>query len=318
MLFLALLPALMPTVASGQELDSGNDLIKRMSAAMQGLSYTGTFIYSHDGVIETMRIEHTRSQGVERERLLSLNGEAREIVRNAEKVVCVWPGTKKVSITEATPRTPFPDFDSEQLALLEKHYQFKRSGSDRVAGRMTEVVDIKPLDDFRYGYRLWIDAETFLMLRSVMSDMNDRIIEQVMFTDVDYVKDLPAVLFQASLEGERLEWIEGSDPALPPVTDAVIPGVEESSLPDGFSLVSSRIMKLPGDLIARRVMYSDGLASVSVYISQSGSKDSHGLSGMGGVHAFGVTRDKWHATVVGEVPGETVKMFGKNLQLSGI
>ena len=238
-------------------------------------------------------------------------------MRNAEKVVCVWPGTKKVTITEDSPQTPFPDFDSEQLALLEKHYQVKRTGFDRVAGRVAEVVDIKPMDDYRYGYRLWIDAETFLMLRSVMSDMNDRIIEQVMFTDIDYVDALPDVLFQTSLEGERLEWVVGADHKMP-AADSDIPGVKESSLPDGFSQISSLIMKLPDDLVARRVMYSDGLASVSIYISESGDMDAHGLSEMGGVHAFGVTRGNWHATIVGEVPVATVKMMGANLQLADI
>ena len=311
--------AVLPVTALADSFESGRELIGKMSVAMQELSYTGTFIYAHEGEVETMRIEHSKADGVERERLLSLNGEAREIVRNADNVICVWPGTKSVMVSESRPRAPFPEFDAEQLAQLEKLYRFNRMGLDRVAGRVAEVVDIKPLDAFRYGYRLWIDAETFMMLRSAMSDKNQRIIEQVMFTDVKFVDSLPASLFRNTLEGERQEWMLGNDDhaaAEPePVTD--IPSVDRSEIPDGFTVMSDKVLMLPGKSKVRRVMYTDGLASLSVYVSHNGAKDAlYGMSGMGAVHAYGTGQGNWHVTVVGEVPMATVDMLGKSLVLA--
>ncbi len=299
---------------------SGRDLIEKMSTAMQGLNYAGTFVYAHDGDVETMRIHHSNAGGIERERLFSLNGEAREIIRNAENVVCIWPGTKTVSVSKSAPRTPFPEFDANQLAELAKLYEFTRSGMDRVAGRRAEVVDIKPLDDYRYGYRLWIDAETFLMLRSVMSNNHQRIIEQVMFTEVEYVDQIPLDTFRTSVEGERQEWVVDLDKPLPqPTPDSDIPTITLTKIPAGFTLLSDKILVLPEDSVVRRVMYTDGLASLSVYVAESVAEAKDvllGLTGMGAVHAYGVMQKDWHVTVVGEVPNATVRMVGDSLSLA--
>ena len=312
-----------PIVAGSGE--TGRELIESMSSAMQSLNYEGTFIYSHDGDVETMSIVHSNAKGVERERLLSLNGEAREIIRNDDSVVCIWPGTKSVSVSRSAPRAPFPEFDNDELARLEQHYEFRFRGKDRVAGRETLVVDIKPMDDFRYGYRLWIDAKTSMMLRSVMSDNQDRIIEQVMFTDVQYQESIPLERFQASLEGETQEWIEEtaelnqSPSDTQPEDDGQIPGVNNMQAPAGFTVMSNKVMMLPGHATVRRIMYTDGLASLSVFIAPSGDDEDnvlHGESGMGAVHAYGVMQNDWHVTVVGEVPSATVKMLGDSLSLA--
>ena len=139
-----------------------------------------------------------------------------------------------------------------------------------------------------------------------------------MFTDVNYVDALPAELFRSSLEGERQEWLLQEDAdAEEPKPDTDIPGVEKRAIPDGFTVMSDKVLMLPGKSKVRRVMYTDGLASLSVYVSNSGSKDAlHGRSGMGAVHAYGAGQGNWHVTVVGEVPMVTVDMLGKSLVLA--
>ncbi len=300
---------------------TGRDLIEKMSKATQGLTYTGAFVFAHDGELETMRIYHSYAEGVERERLVSLSGEAREIIRDAENVVCIWPSNKSVSVSRSTPKTPFPEFDADQLGQLAKLYRFKANGVDRVAGRKAQVVDISPLDNFRYGYRLWIDAETFLMLRSVMSDNRGAVIEQVMYTEIDYPESISIELLSASVEGERQEWVVDVDEHVEPETpDTDIPGVGNFSAPEGFTLMSDKVLMLPQDSVVRRLMYTDGLASMSVYIASSpdgGKSELQGISGMGAVHAFGAMQGNWHVTVVGEVPKSTVTMMGRSLTLAG-
>lgn len=308
------------TGSVADSVDSGRHLIGKMSLATQELNYSGSFVYSHGGELETMRIFHSNTNGIERERLLALNGEAREIIRDEESVVCIWPGTKTVAVSSVTPRTPFPEFEPDQIAQLEKLYSFDHLGMDRVAGRAVEVVDIKPLDEFRYGYRLWIDAETYLMLRSMMSDQRGAVIEQVMFTEIEYKEELSPNLFRASLEGEQQEWMADLDkPLIRKEPDTDIPGLDGLSMPDGFEMMSDKVVMLPEDSVVRRIMYTDGLASLSIYVAAAGSEAQHelqGLSGMGAVHAYGVVRDKWHVTVVGEVPQPTVVMMGDSLKLA--
>lgn len=301
----------------------GRDWIEKMSSAMQNLNYTGTFVYIHDSEVETMKIFHSKLDGVEHERLVSLNGEAREIIRNADSVVCIWPGSKSVIVSKSQPRTPFPQFDLEQLTKLELIYGFRKSGHARVAGRQAKIIDIAPLDNYRYGYRLWVDAKTFLLLRSTMNDSDGNVAEQVMFTNVKYPKQMPLEMFNPSITGKEYKWLADVPMTIPaePVVNAEIPGIDEMSLPTGFELISDKITPVGGtNFLVRRLMYSDGLASLSVFVADAEDKSSggilHGASSMGAVHAYGVQHDKWHATVVGEVPHATVKMLAESLLIS--
>lgn len=301
----------------------GRDWIEKMSRAMQDETYVGTFVYIHDADIETMKIYHSKMDGVEHERLLSMNGEAREIIRDADSVVCIWPGSKSVIVSKSQPRTPFPQFEPEQLSVLAAHYEFRRGRDARVAGRRTQVIDIVPLDNYRYGYRLWIDKETFLLIRSTMNDASGRIVEQVMFTDIAFPERVPLEMFSASTSGKRHEWMvdEGTQNLpIEPIIKADIPGVDEMALPGGFELVSDKVTSVGGSADAsRRLMYSDGLASLSVFIVSAAAAaegELVGTTSMGAVNAFGIRHDRWHATVVGEVPRATVEMLGKSMLIA--
>ncbi len=303
----------------------GREWIEKMSRAMQDQTYVGTFVYLHGNDVETMKIYHSKINGVEHERLISLNGEAREIIRDADSVVCIWPGTKSVIVSKAQPRTPFPQFDTAQLTSLAEFYEFRKGRDERVAGRRTKVIDIVPQDDYRYGYRLWIDTETFLLIRSAMSDNTGTLVEQVMFTDISYPESVPLEMFNASISGKRHEWMVDDDEPfklVEPIINEDIPGVDEMALPGGFDLVSDKVTPVAGSTHAvRRLMYSDGLASLSVFISgaddQSGGGALHGATSMGAVNAFGVLHEQWHATVVGEVPRITVEMLARSMLIAG-
>jgi len=159
------------------------------------------------------------------------------------------------------------------------------------------------------------------MLRSVMSDNRGSVIEQVMFTEIDFPESIANELLSPSVEGERQEWVVDLDePHVPEAPDTDIPGIGNFTAPEGFSLMSDKVLMLPQDSVVRRIMYTDGLASMSVYIasaSDNGNSELQGISGMGAVHAYGVMQGNWHVTVVGEVPKPTVTMMGKSLTLAG-
>ncbi len=332
--YLAFTPALAGTTAADSSSGNknfikadelGREWIEKMSRAMQDQTYVGTFVYLHGDEVETMKIYHSKIDGVEHERLISLNGEAREIIRDADSVVCIWPGSKSVIVSKAQPRTPFPQFEPQQLTALSEFYEFRKGRDARVAGRRTKVIDIVPQDNYRYGYRLWIDKETFLLIRSAMRDNTGKLVEQVMFTDISYPETVPLEMFSASISGKRHEWMVDEDEPFKPVEPIInsdIPGVDEMALPGGFELVSDKVTPVGGSTHAvRRLMYSDGLASLSVFISSAEDESSGGaLNGgtaMGAVNAFGVQHEQWHATVVGEVPGATVEMLAKTMLIVG-
>jgi len=158
------------------------------------------------------------------------------------------------------------------------------------------------------------------MLRSVMSDKQDHIVEQVMFTNVEFLNEIPLSMLEASVVGVRQEWsIDLDKPLLQPQPQTAIPEVEKIAAPSGFTLMSDKVLMLQQDAAVRRLMYTDGLASVSVYVAASGGSGQHeliGLSGMGAVHAHGHRQGDWHITVVGEVPQPTVTMVGNSVALA--
>jgi len=268
-----------------------------------------------------MQIFHRKKDGVEHERLVSLNGEAREIIRNADDVVCIWPGSKSVIVSKSKPRTPFPSFEPQQMRTLEAYYQFKEMEPARIADRPARTIDISPLDEFRFGYRLWIDKETSLLLRSAMRDYRGVVLEQVMFTEIELEKTMPLDLFHVSTGGNRYEWLASADleeKLQPKIKKSDIPTISKMALPNGFVLSSEQMSPVAGSSKpARRLMYSDGLSSVSIFIAEAAVEIGDLLGGatMGGVSAYGIDLGEYHATVVGEVPMHTVKMVGESIQL---
>lgn len=300
-----LLAASLPVAAA----DTARDWLQQMSHAMQSLNYEGTFVYIHGSDIESMRIIHGRDANGERERLVSLNGEAREIIRDDSNVTCIWPGSKSVIVSKSRPRTPFPALVDANLGDLNQHYDFSLAGDDRVAGMRAQVVEIMPRDKLRYGYRIWIDRDSHLLLRSELLDGMDEAIEQVMFTRLAVHDAIPSERFRPVLQGAGYTWHR--DGELVPVSRQSGPKWHFAELPPGFERLSSTLRPLrENGSPVHHVILSDGLASVSVYIEQgsaASAKQLEGGSSMGGVSAFGQAVGDLHVTAVGEVPLATVR-----------
>jgi sigma-E factor negative regulatory protein RseB len=166
---LALLAAGWLDLAWGNE--AAQALLERMSQAAHTLNYDGTFMYHKDGVMESMRIIHRAEQnGAERERLISLNGVPREVLRDSDVVRCILPDDESVVIARAgsaaVPRQP----RVLGRAGGSTHYRFSAGSGERIAGRTTRTIVIEPADEYRYGYRLWLDEQTSLLLRSDVYD----------------------------------------------------------------------------------------------------------------------------------------------------
>lgn len=306
----ALLLALSLCVPVAQAANDAAEWIQRMSRAMEEMTYEGTFVYMHNGEVEAMHVVHEFDQHGVRERLSSLNGEARVIIRDSDHVTCIWPGSKSVIVSKSQPRTPFPQFATDANPAFMQYYQFMISGEDRVAGRDSMVVAMMPRDNYRYGYKLWVDKESSVLLRAKLLDSQERVIEQVMFTDITFPERARVGSFQVSHIGDDFEWrrtpVDGK-----PVDDAR-GRINFRSLPEGFSKISEAMRPMPMNANpVRHAIVSDGVASVSIYVEHTGgetaSGDMEGASAMGAVHAYSKKMDQVFVTVVGEVPLETVR-----------
>ncbi len=311
-LFLA---ALMLWPASVLANGSAMDWLMKMNMAVQEKNYDGIFVYRHGDQLESMRIIHRSLNGSQRERLVSLNGEAREVIRNDRDVICYLPSKKSVVIEHRkTSKKNFPALLPSRLDGLAAHYQLVLGGSDRVARRSTQMVIIKPKDAFRYGYHLWADKKTGLLLRASLINLEGRVVEQFMFTDIKIGKKINSTDLKSRYSGKKWVWHRekemGSDKAKEMRWKI-------KNLPAGYTL-SRRIMRnVPmGNMTVEHLVYSDGLAAISVFIEPPGDKidaKMKGATGMGAVHAFGTTVNNHHITVVGEVPAATVAQVANSI-----
>lgn len=301
--------------------------LDRMSHALNNLDYQGTFIYQHDGQLETLRVVHIVNDEGEHERLYSLNGTPREVIRTPDSVRCILPEDGSVVLDRQLTRNLFPALPPTQVGDLESYYRFQLIGMDRVAGLHTRVIGIEPKDRYRYGYRLWLETDTGMLLRSELVDHSGSAIEQVMFTSINLGDPIPMTALNSQVTDYKVQF--GPKPPTPSVQVRERRKVNTSrrnlewsisDLPPGFHLKSHGLETVSQEGLAEHMVFTDGLASVSVYVEATehgGDKAPEGVSNMGAINAFSRKVDKHRVTVVGEVPTLTVRSIAQAVHREG-
>jgi len=289
------------------------ELLARMAETMRSGAYEGTFVHQRADSIQTMSLAHAVVDGVVHERLRTLSGEPFEVIRVGERVTCVWPSASEALVARR-PEQLLPTRSLADLAELSDAYAAEIIGSERMAGREAQVVAIRPRDDDRYGYRLWLGREDHLLLRSDLVDREGSVPERMVFTRIRAVASLPAARFDPEIdEGDYAEHYTTTSGGGTSETPAWRP----AQLPMGFEPVSHRQLTMPdGRSPVQHSVYSDGLASVSVFVEPAGADSValEGLTYMGAVHAFGRRVGDRQVTVVGELPAETVRAIADSVR----
>jgi len=294
--------------------DPAMDWVQRMSVAMRELDYRGDFVYLHENQLESMRISHYKDENGEKERLISLNGEAREVIRDNQNLTCIWPSSRKVVVDFSRKNTFSPIFIPEDIVRLEKFYEMKLLGKDRVAGMSTVVVHISPRDKYRYGIKFWISDQNGLMLKSNLINEEGKVVEEVMFTSLklfDGEEKLVIDTMPKIDESFTLVRYHSGDSSKSFAADN---SWQLSAAPGGFWRESVLKRQIPGtDLFVHQMVYTDGLASLSIFIEQQTSDTSSGMSSMGAVNAYIRIVNNHSVTAIGEVPAITVKQLAESV-----
>ena len=310
-----LLPVLLSTLISVPVMaDPAMDWVQRMSSAMRELNYRGDFVYMHQNQLESMRISHYKDANGEKERLISLNGEAREVIRDNQNLTCIWPSSRKVVVDFSRKNTFSPIFIPEDIARLEKFYEMKMLGDDRVAGMSTVVVHINPRDEYRYGMKFWINEQNGLMMKSSLINENGMVVEQVMFTSLELFDDDEKLVIDTMPkidENYTLVRYHSGDSSESFAADSAW---QLTDTPGGFWRESVLKRKVPGtDHFVQQMVYTDGLASLSIFIEKKTGLSSAGKSSMGAVNAYIRILDDYSVTAIGEVPAITVQQLAESI-----
>jgi sigma-E factor negative regulatory protein RseB len=142
--FLALSLTSAVTFAVEASAEDATRWLERAAQAAKSLNYAGTIVYQHNGHVETSRLVHMFDAGQEQEKLVSLDGPAREVIRSSAEVRCYFPDAKVIRIEPRTFRNVFPSLSAEQLRNLSQYYDAKMVISERVAGHWTQVMIFEP------------------------------------------------------------------------------------------------------------------------------------------------------------------------------
>lgn len=287
--------------------------LQKVAAAARSLDYTGTFVYQYGDQVETSRIWHVVDGSRELEKLEVLDGPAREVIRTDDEVLCYYPEIKTVKVEKRRSK-PFPALLPDQLASLTEYYDVRMGDKERVAGRDAQLLILEPKDGLRYGHKFWADVATGLLLKARMINERKETVEQFAFTQVT---------IGGSVDRE----------ALKPKYDALVPGwtrdssgLAESassdtgwivgSFPAGFRKIMETRRKLPGrPTPVSHIVYSDGLAAISIFIEPMGSntRPVHGVSHQGAINIYSRPVNDHMVTVLGEAPSATVVEMGRSV-----
>lgn len=293
--------------------DNNQMWLAKMNDAVHSLNYSGTYVHINNGQIETMQIVHHVGPDGEKERLFSLNGEAREILRDSKQVTCILPANRKVVIGNLTGGSTLPALVPENVIKLDKLYDIELIGKDRIANYPTIILTIQPKDKMRYGYRIWLEEDSGMVLRSDILDTQGRIVEQMMFTEISLQSPVTVAMLQPTVPHEGFQTIISGNHGA--AEEAARLSWRFNSMPQGFSVTRTSRKQMPMKKhMVEHIVLSDGLATVSVYIEKVSGKDVFkGASKMGGVNAYGRQVNNHQVTVMGEVPPETVQQIADSV-----
>ena len=321
--YLALLSALFLGAAIPAYADTAPDprtLLDEMSRAGRMLNYDGVFVYRQGERIDTMRIIHKAAAGGSRERLVTLTGQAREMVRDDEQVKCYFPDDQAVVIENSRTGRLISAYLPNPVQSISRFYSFKTAGKGRVAGKEAWIVDVTPDDNYRYGYKLWIDRGSRLLLKSELKDRRGRTLEQMMFTQLDVLEAIDEALLRPSVSAEGYTRYHNSktEPDQSGLTATSGPGQWQATwMPAGFSMSQHASKRMPtSELPVAHLVYTDGLALVSIFVEEIRKQPAAGMgaSQIGGVNAYAVYTDGYQVTAVGEVPGVTVRQMADSVK----
>jgi sigma-E factor negative regulatory protein RseB len=306
--------------------DDPREWLQKMNQALATRNYDGTFFHLSEGRVETMRIVHRVRAGRVDERLQSLDGSGREFVRNNDELTCYLPDQHTVLVEPRPDKGPFLGSLPQFGADVNDFYRIESLPAARILGRAARVIAVNPKDQFRFGYRLWLDEKTAMPLKTQLCDARGQVIEQIFFARLDMPDSIPDSELTPAVRTEGMRWVRQG-----PSHDASadLSAYRASELPPGFHLTVAGAQTIgEATAPASHLVYSDGLATVSVFVEAppagTPATDSgpaapaeppmRGLARVGSGYAFSTVVQGHQVTAVGEVPAQTVEFIAHSVK----
>jgi sigma-E factor negative regulatory protein RseB len=300
--------------------------LQKIHLAAQKLDYSGTFVYQQANQVRTSRITHILDGRKEVEKLEVLDGKPREYIRSNDEIVCYLPETKTLLVEKRVTRDVFPALlTASSPAALADFYSVHKLGMARVAGHESQMIALEPKDSLRYGYRLWADAKTGLLLRAQTVNEHGEIVEQISFTQIEIGR-----INRSRVRSEFANNTQGWHVENAVMQQVELPGWSVKSVPPGFRKIRE-VKRLVSDKPAQNVshssakvavsqrevaqiVFSDGMAAISVFIEPGNSGRAEGTAQQGAMNILGKRQGDFWLTIVGEVPAAAIKQVANSIE----
>jgi sigma-E factor negative regulatory protein RseB len=289
-----------------------DELLDRMNNVVAVIDYEGTVIRWQNGESEALKIVHKIIDGVINEKLMTQEGNGLEIIRIGNDVHCILPDKQTVLIEEWNNQsTVFSALPSSEIRYGAE-YDVSIISGDRVAGRTAIMLAVRPHDEFRYGHRIWLDEETSFPLKTEMISIDGELIEQIKFVDIRIGNNIAKDALAPSMSLDNFSWYTEPVRYEPVEVDT---DWESIDLPSGFRATSTKTEKFPGaDAPVTHIVYSDGMATVSVFVAEKNEIQFAERSNFGASNTYSIRQGDFQITVVGEVPAATVRRIAISMR----
>ncbi len=289
-----------------------NQVIVEMIQAMATKNYQGTIAMYRDGRLDVHKLVHSITEGSEQEHLKSLNSPIREVIRNSEKVICLFPESQEVVVDHRPSRRSFFMDFPENITEVKETYRFVYQGKGKIASYPTITILVQPKDNYRYLRRIWISQKNKLPLKFELLDRSGDALEQAVFTELELADNIAPYQFDASLQmNYQAKHIH--------LTENI--SFDKSSfllthIPPGFNQIyfTHRKMK-QHETPVEHLLLSDGFSAVSVYLEQRQGRYETGFKSAGAINSYSRKLKQFQVIVMGEVPAFTAQYIANGIKL---
>lgn len=297
---------------------SVSEWLMRMHEASRRRAYIGTFVVTAGNAMSSARIWHVCDGEQQMERVESLTGAPRSTFRRNDQVVTFLPESRVAVAEKRESLGLFPNLLHSYDSSIAQFYSAQATGHERVAGFEADVVQLKPKDKLRFGYRIWTEKKSGLVVKLQTLAGDGHVLEQAAFSELQL--DAPVSMAKLTKLMDNTEGYHVEKPGLVKTTAAAEGWMLKTAVP-GFKPMSCYKRAVGAGANARHEntlqwIFSDGLASVSLFI-EAYDAEQHaqpGTTAMGATHTLTRRIGDWWLTVVGEVPPQTLAAFAQGLE----
>lgn len=315
--FICIASLLLSFPAASVDTELAKDSFKQLAQALRQLNFNTSFVVVKNnqaepyhwlhGIIEQQNSENetAMTQNTELEVLALLNGPRRDILRINNTVSYIEPEYAPYSINAEQIVGPIPTVFGQDISVLENNYHFVSVGKNRVLGRAAQLIRIVPKDTHRFGYWVWLDQQSSLLLKLAVITNTGKLLEQIQFTHIEITDTI----------SENLKQLQATE--LPKVIDMATQQQnteltwQVNWLPDGFESIKSdrhriNTSKQPVEFM----LFNDGLVDISVYVNPSTEKQrAIEFANDGATIVMNQVMNNIELSVVGKIPPETAKQI---------